>query len=74
VTLSVSRNSLDEQVRERFRLDAFLAPIPFDIVAEGAVIRLKGKVDNDALKKRAVDIAETTIGVEKVIDEITVEK
>jgi len=74
VTFSIAKNGPEDQVRERFRLDAFLAQIPFDIVAEGANIRLKATVDNDALKKRAIEIAETTVGVEKVIDEITVGK
>jgi osmotically-inducible protein OsmY len=67
------RGLADERVRERFRSDRYLAPQPIDVSAEGNTIRLRGTVPESVLKRRAFEIADSTVGVEKVIDELTVE-
>jgi hypothetical protein len=72
--LSLSSGDLENRVKERFRSDAFLSPIQFELAVEGTSVRIKGAVDDDVLKRRAVEIAQTTVGVEKVIDEIAVGK
>jgi hyperosmotically inducible periplasmic protein len=72
ITSSVN---LDSRVRDRFKTDRYLAPLPIEIDAnEGSTVRLRGSVDDAVLKQRAVEIAESTVGVEKVVDEIVVAK
>jgi hypothetical protein len=63
---------LENRVRERFRSDVFLSPIQFEFSVEGATVRIKGMVDDEVVKRRALDLAKSTVGVEKVIDELTV--
>ncbi len=63
---------LEERVRERFKSDKYLAPVPIEVIAENGSVRLRGQVDDEILKRRAVEIAESTVGVEKVVDEIDV--
>lgn len=71
--VSLGRNpGLEERVRERFKSDRFLAPQPIEITVEGNTVRLKGTVELQVLKQRAGEIADSTVGVEKVIDEIVV--
>lgn len=65
---------LDDRVRERFKQDRYLTSSPIEITADGNSIRLRGQVNDEILKRRAVEIAESTVGVEKVIDEIVVSK
>jgi hypothetical protein len=65
---------LENRVKERFRSDVFLAPIQFELSVEGVNVRIKGMVDDEILKRRAMEIAQTTVGVEKVVDEIVVGK
>jgi len=71
LSLTPSAN-LEGRVRDRFKNDRYLAPASIEIsVYEGAV-RLKGQVDNAILKRRAVELAESTVGVEKVVDDLIV--
>ena len=70
---SSNNGGIEDRVRERFRTDVFLAPIQFEIGAEGGQVRLRGIVDDDVLRKRAIEIAESTVGVEKVVSEIVVQ-
>ncbi len=65
---------LEDRVRERFKFDRYLTAQPIEVTAEGGGVRLRGQVDDEVLKRRAVEIAESTVGVEKVIDEIAVMK
>jgi osmotically-inducible protein OsmY len=65
-------SNVEDRVKERFRSDRFLSPIQFEFAVDGSTIRLKGIVDDEVLKKRAVEIAGSTVGVDKVIDELTV--
>jgi BON domain-containing protein len=63
---------LQNHVRERFKLDRYLAGQPIEVTAEGGEVRLRGQVDDEVLKRRAVETAESTVGVEKVVDEMVV--
>jgi hypothetical protein len=66
---------LENRVRDRFKFDRYLAPLPIEIDAnDGNIVRLRGAVDDTVLKQRAIEIAESTVGVEKVVDEIVVAK
>ncbi len=63
---------IEERVRERFNSDRFLQGLPIEISSQEDAVRLSGQVGDALLKNRAVEIAESTVGVEKVIDEIVV--
>src|SRR5258708_2817176 len=64
--------SLADQVRQRLALDKNLASLAIDVQAANAEVTLKGTVDKDDQKRRAVDLAETTLGVEKVVDSLQI--
>lgn len=64
--------SLEEKVRLRLRFEKDLADIPFEVKAKGAEVELKGKVPHPDHKRRALELAETTRGVEKVTDGLEV--
>lgn len=62
----------DEAVRERLASDKRFAGVEFKVAAEGNVVTLRGLVPNAGVKRLAVELAETTVGVEKVVDELAV--
>lgn len=64
--------SLEGRVRARIRADKFLAPQNIEVLATAGGVRLRGTVDDPVLKRRAVEMAESTVGVEKVVDELTI--
>jgi hypothetical protein len=59
---------LDLRVSARLRWDKNLAGEAIEVRAQGGLIELKGKVADLARRRRAVELAETTVGVEKVND------
>jgi hypothetical protein len=63
---------LDARVSCRLRLDKQLADIPIQVRASGGVVELRGSVADAEQRQRAVELAETTVGVEQVIDSLTV--
>jgi len=69
-----SEPSLDERVRLRLRYDRDLAEIPLEIKLHGTEVELLGKVRNPDHKRRAVELAESTRGVEIVTDHIQVDE
>lgn len=66
------QRGLEERVRERFRSDRYLTSAAIEVIADGGGVRLRGQVNDEVLKRRALEIAESTVGVEKVVDEIAV--
>jgi hyperosmotically inducible protein len=61
---------IDARVASRLRWDKELADTRLQVEAETGTVTLKGKVENLAQRQRAVALAESTTGVEKVIDEL----
>jgi hypothetical protein len=59
---------LDARVACRLRWDRSLADLPIEVHAHGRVIELKGTVHDLNERCRAVELAESTLGVEKVKD------
>jgi hypothetical protein len=59
---------LDARVAYRLRWDRSLADSPIGVYAHGRVIELKGTVHNLDERRRAVELAESTTGVEQVKD------
>jgi hypothetical protein len=60
--------ALEARVAARLRWEKTLAEIPLQIQATGRVIELKGTVPTLAQRRRAVELAESTVGVERVVD------
>ena len=72
--LASQQPAVDIRVKERFRLDRYLAVLTIEVTADGGAVRLRGRVDDPVLKQRALEIAESTVGVDTVVDEIAVGK
>jgi osmotically-inducible protein OsmY len=65
--------SLAGRVDNRIRHDRYLAGHRFDVRGDGpGTVAVKGTVPEASVKTRALDLARSTLGVEKVIDEVTV--
>lgn len=63
---------LEDRVKNRLETDRGLQGIAFTVSADGETITLRGIVPDVNARKHAVDLAESTVGVEKVIDELAV--
>ena len=68
VSKGSAETSLAARVFNRLRWDKNLADTQIQVSAKGAVIELKGTVQDLDQRRRAVEIAESTAGVEKVVD------
>ena len=44
----------------------------FAVTADGSEVTLRGVVPDGGIRRRAVELAENTSGVEKVVDELAV--
>jgi osmotically-inducible protein OsmY len=65
---------LKEKIEARLRWDAMLADVVIEVRVNGNEVELKGTVKNEAQRRRAGDVAETTIGVQAVNDSLKVEE
>lgn len=63
---------IEDKVKARLEADNRLEGIAFDLTADGSTVTLRGVVPSAKVRKTAVSIAEHTVGVEKVIDELAV--
>ena len=61
---------VEDRVRLRFQTDKALEGSTITVIAEGSEIRLRGDVANALILARAVELAQTTSGVEKVTNEL----
>ena len=61
---------IEDRVRLRFQTDKALDGTTITVIAEGSEIRLRGEVANALVRARAVELAQTTTGVEKVTNEL----
>ncbi len=64
--------TLADRVQQRFTSDKLLAALSLEVQVNGAEMELKGIVDRDEQKNRAGDLAETTQGVERVVNSLQV--
>jgi osmotically-inducible protein OsmY len=60
--------ALDARVAMRLRWDKTLADARIQVHADGNAILLKGTVAGEEQKRRAIELAEATVGVDKVTD------
>ena len=63
---------LDTRVSARIRWDKSLAGAQVQVSAKGTTVELKGTVRDMKQRRRAVELAESTTGVETVTDSIQV--
>jgi hypothetical protein len=63
---------IEDRVKNRLETDRNLQGISFTISADGETVTLRGIVPDAKARKHAVELAESTTGVEKVIDELAV--
>ena len=62
----------DDAVRARLAADKRFAGVEFKVSAEDSVVTLRGVVPDARIKRLAVGVAQNTVGVEKVVDELAV--
>ena len=63
---------VEDRVKSRLDADKRFEGVEFSVSADGGAVRLQGVVADPAARKRAVALAENTVGVEKVVDELAV--
>lgn len=71
---SSSSPSVAERVTQRLRWDRDLGALEIDVSQKNDAIVLAGKVKSDVQKKQAEEIAERTLGVQKVQNNLQVEE
>lgn len=64
--------SLQDKIVDRLRFENTLTEVPFEVRVNGKEIELKGTVKTALQRQRAVELAETVAGVEKVNADIVV--
>lgn len=69
-TRSVPDKALCDRVTCRLRLDKALTDSPLVVEVKGTSVTLRGNLADQAIKQRALDLAQTTLGVEQVVDEM----
>lgn len=62
----------DDAVRARLAADKRFVGVEFKVTAEGGVVTLRGVVPDARVKRLAAGVAENTVGVERVVDELAV--
>lgn len=71
---SLDKMGVRGRVYSRLRWDKHLAASKLDIdVEEGGVVTLRGRLANAAVKEKAIELTKDTVGVNRIIDELTIE-
>jgi BON domain len=64
--------TLQEKIQDRLRFENTLTDVIFEVNVKDKEVELKGTVKNPLQRQRAIELAETLAGVEKVTDAIQV--
>ncbi len=67
---SLREPSLQEKIHDRLRYENTLTDIAFDVRVKDKEVELKGTVNTPSQRQRAIELAETVAGVERVIDSL----
>jgi osmotically-inducible protein OsmY len=67
----IDTNNLQDRVTLRLRWEKVLADTPIEVVVTGQEIELKGTVKTVEQRTRAVELAESTSGVDRVLVSLT---
>ena len=65
--------SLESRIKNRLRWDKSLADSTVEVVVADKNVELKGNLATPEQVRRAVDLAESTVGVENVVNSLRVE-
>ena len=76
VPLNAIKNELPtrmvDRVKARLESDRKLDGIPIQVICDGGTVTLRGIVPDELTHQRAVELTQTTTGVEHVIDELII--
>jgi osmotically-inducible protein OsmY len=72
VRADLDQMALDARVSARLRWDKGLAGAAVHVQSDGGTVTLSGQVADDAQRRHAVELAESTVGAEKVVDAMEV--
>jgi BON domain-containing protein len=64
--------TLQEKIQDRLRFENTLTDITFEVIVKDKEVELKGTAKNALQRQRAIELAETVAGVERVIPTIFV--
>jgi BON domain len=64
--------TLQEKIHDRLRFENTLTDLTFEVTVKDKEVELKGTVKTATQRQRALELAETVAGVDRVIDEIIV--
>jgi hypothetical protein len=74
VAVPAAEPGIEARVTARLRWEKSLADASIQVIANEGGIELKGKVTRVAQKKRAVELAESTTGVDRVTESLEVDE
>lgn len=63
---------LEDRVRSRLESDRKLEGLAIQVACEGGTVTLRGFVPDEDAHRRAVELTQTTSGIEHVIDELVI--
>ena len=69
-TGSKKEPSLQEKVQDRLRFENTLTEVSFEVFVTDKEVELKGTVKTDLQRQRAIELAETVAGVDKVTNSL----
>jgi osmotically-inducible protein OsmY len=68
----VVKPDMAARVAARLQWDRYVGEAGIEVRGQGeGVVVLAGKIDDPSVKQRALDLAKSTVGVERVTDELT---
>jgi len=62
----------EDSVRARLAADQRLSGIEVTVIGEGSLVKLRGVMPDAKAKRVALSLAEHTVGVEQVVDELAI--
>jgi hyperosmotically inducible periplasmic protein len=62
----------EDTVKARLAADKRLANVAVTVVAEGTTVKLRGVVPDAKTRKVIVGLAENTVGIDRVVDELAI--
>ncbi len=69
----IGATSVKDRVQQRLQWDKALAETSIAVTVSDNVVQLKGNLKNAEQRRRALELAESTVGVDRVTDELQVE-
>jgi hyperosmotically inducible protein len=69
---ALTQGSLTAKIKSKMALDDTIEAAQVDVDTNGSVVTLRGTVDSEAERTRAVQLARETVGVTSVVNELKV--